>query len=92
MTDIPLTAAYFTVARQVAVAVLTNGRAEEMWEDFPDIGEHDWEQVLVALDVLVQDLRLATADSEAAYDLLTQRARVQAAEPADPEQIAMDWL
>lgn len=61
----------------IAKNLLTSCAAvcEKDWEDYPDLGENDWEQVRNRVRDLVDLLAPSPPEYEAAYEYLAERAR-----------------
>lgn len=59
------------VARRLALADIG-------WEDFADIGEHDWDRVVDRATELIKELDRGQGPYEAAYELLKRRAEREA--------------
>lgn len=71
MTDAEkLKAAIDTVARQLIYKTASDGD----WEDFPEIGEYDWDAVSRRAQELLDSIRHSTEAFNAAYALLEARA------------------
>lgn len=79
----PVAVAVDTVARR-AVSRATGSDTIE-WEDFPEIGEHDWERVLDRVSDLADALDPPDAEYDTAYLLLQQRATDR-----DPDELEGD--
>lgn len=63
----------------VARQALAEAVEDLAWEDYPEIGEHDWERVLDA----AADLAQYPVGYLAAYELLEARAEHSEHEPSD---------
>lgn len=65
-----------TVAAYAAAQVLRSNADRELvlWEDYPEIGEYDWEEVERQVIAVSYDLSPSRADYEAAYKFLADRA------------------
>lgn len=61
-----------TVARRIVVNSLKNGG--EWWEQYPEVGEHDWSRVVVEVDRLAATLEVPDEEFKPAYALLSERA------------------
>lgn len=46
--DLPTELAKLTVIRHIVAAVVSN-HTDEMWEDYAEIGEHDWFEITARL-------------------------------------------
>jgi hypothetical protein len=71
--------------RVVAAMVIANAAVSgtpPLWEEYPDIGEHDWAEVLNEVHRQVDKIAPELDDYIAAYDALTARANADGrAEP-----------
>lgn len=66
-----------TVARYIVGRAYSNPAASVHdidWEDYPDIGERDWQRVVDRAVAITADLRGNREAYQAAYDLLGHRA------------------
>lgn len=61
------------VARQVAAQALTVGPAVE-WENYPEVGEHDWEAVEAEVAYIADVLRVSPDNYAHAYAQLAALA------------------
>jgi len=61
----------------IARHAIDPGIQEFRWEDYPDIGEGDWERIVYEADHLVP--RPTEAEYREAYALLSARAKVEEA-------------
>lgn len=61
-----------TVARKVLVAQLED--VANLWEDYPDLGEWDWEAVVEEVKRIADDLAPDEGNYERAYAQLAARA------------------
>ena len=73
----PDTAVDFAV-EVVARMAMFNALDKIEWEDYPDIGEHDWQQVLDRIEVMGCGLKPTDDDYAEAYALLESRAEKEA--------------
>lgn len=73
-------AAIRTVARDLIDKVVVAARdTDNMWEWYPEIGEHDWERVTDHVEAYLSvNLRVSRETFDAAYTLLTERANLPA--------------
>lgn len=71
MPETAITAAIETIARAILGAIDIETIAE--WEDWPDIGEYDWAEVIRAIERLLPE-HPSTEARDAAYALLGERA------------------
>lgn len=69
-------AAIRIVARDLIDKVVVAARdTDNMWEWYPEIGEHDWERVTDHVEAYLSvNLRVPRETFDAAYTLLTERA------------------
>jgi hypothetical protein len=71
-----------TVARRV-IADIVEREIGDQWENYPEIGEHDWQAIQ---DVAIERTKeLGPSDDvyHAAYDRLARRARLSSGEVVD---------
>lgn len=62
------------VARHVIASAVEN-QYGEMWEMYPDIGEHDWDRVCEEVEVILNEsIRGPSREFDMAYGLLDLRA------------------
>lgn len=62
------------VARQVAALALhPEFPAEIAWEEYPEIGEHDWEAVIAEVAYIADVLRVSQDNYDHAYAQLAAR-------------------
>lgn len=66
------------IARRIAYAAIVSADVEDGWENYPDIGESDWEKVAFESGTLIVDP--TEAEYEAAYALLAARSDGQEAD------------
>lgn len=64
------------VAREVVFRALVLEEAYE-WEDFPEIGQHDWDRVVIEIGQLAREVQDGGRFDEA-YKLLAERAEASA--------------
>lgn len=69
----PNTDPLVVVAMAVAAQAL-RGTVEPEWENYPDIGEHDWDAITCWLESHAAELDLEQGDYTRAYDELAGRA------------------
>jgi hypothetical protein len=71
----PLSAQY--AAKVVANRIVAQALDHQIlgdWEDYPEIGEHDWKLIEAQLEILAGKLRPQAAEYDSAYKLLADRA------------------
>jgi hypothetical protein len=73
MADEKTAEAVDIVARDL-VASVVDAEIGTQWENYPDIGEHDWEAVDKRAMEIIDNLRPAKNGYEAAYEYLERRA------------------
>lgn len=80
MTLTPDTAARTTqwAVEVVARMAIFNVLGEVEWQDYPEIGEHDWQEVLDRVEVIGCALKPPTDDYTEAYAFLEARAEKEA--------------
>lgn len=68
--------AIHAVARDLIDKVVVAARdTGDMWEWYPEIGEHDWERVTAHVEAILRDnVRVPRDEFDTAYSRLTQRA------------------
>lgn len=74
-----------TVAHRVAARILATYEADVEWENYPDIGEGDWQRVVQQLSWLAGFVDRSDEEFDAAYEHLAKRA-----EPQRPTVVA--WV
>jgi hypothetical protein len=62
------------VARRVVNRLINEDTLGCLWEDYPEIGEHDWVAVTKHAEVLVERLDPAQEKYDVAYAFLASRA------------------
>ncbi len=62
------------VARRVVNRLINEDTLGCLWEDYPDIGEHDWIAVTKQAERIVERLDPAGEKYDAAYAFLSSRA------------------
>lgn len=74
MGDNRLAEAVDIVAKRALRNAASAPDCEPLWEDYPDIGEHDWALVEERLHDLVELIAPDEGTFEAAYDYLKERS------------------
>jgi hypothetical protein len=66
------------IARHLVSAAVHNAMLHSLvtWEDFPDIGEHDWLALIARVNELVAPMAANEETFTAAYTALANRAEV----------------
>ncbi len=62
------------VARRVVNRLINEDTLGCLWEDYPDLGEHDWVAVTKHAEVIVERLDPADEKYDVAYRFLAARA------------------
>lgn len=76
MSDLPAEPDVAHAIEIVAMQILTNQveAVYEMWDSYPEIGEHDWALIVDRITALAKNYEVSRADYFAAYELLESRA------------------
>lgn len=65
------------IAWHVLGQAVIRGAADSEWEDYPDIGEHDWEKIAAKVDHLAEIFPFDAQDRfDQAYELLADKTKL----------------
>ena len=76
--DVRITLALDIIARRIVNRLINEDTLGCLWEDYPDIGEHDWVAVTRQAERIVARLDPAGEKYDAAYAFLSSRAEAEA--------------
>jgi hypothetical protein len=74
MADDRLAVAVDIVAKRVIHTLLHTAEAEDQWENYPQVGLHDWQEVEARIARLADEINPDDETFKAAYEFLDARA------------------